>query len=155
MPIFPHLLSALRASLRELCGKFLGPTSVRATACEAGGDGAPWRMARVRERDEDWAPALEALRAICLALPGVIETVSYGNPTFKAGRKTFAVLDAYQGSTCVWLACGAERRPALLEAEGFFAAPYDRNQTAVCRRAAGIAWPTFADLVREVYARAL
>ena len=112
-------------------------------------------MARVREHDEHWAPALEELRAICTALPGVIETVSFGNPTFKAGRKTFAVLDAYQGATCVWLACGAERRPVLLAEEGFFAAPYDRNQAAVCRKAEGIVWPAFADLVREVYERAL
>jgi hypothetical protein len=112
-------------------------------------------MARVRERDEHWAPALEALRAICSLLPGVIETVSFGNPTFKAGRKTFTVLDAYQGSTCVWLACGAERRAALLEQEGFFPSPYDRAGTAVCCSAGGIDWSDFAGLVREAYERAV
>ncbi len=112
-------------------------------------------MARVRERDEHWAPALEALRAICLALPGVVETVSFGNPTFKAGRKTFAVLDAYQGSTCIWLACGAERRAALLKQDGFFPAPYDRAGTAVCRKAGGLDRSDFADLVREAYGRSI
>ena len=112
-------------------------------------------MARTRERDEYWTPALVELRAICMALPDVVETISFGNPTFKAGRKTFAVLDAYKGSTCVWLACGAERRPALLDEEGFFPAPYDRAQAAVCRRAEGIDWPAFADLVRETYARVI
>ncbi len=108
-------------------------------------------MARVRERDEHWAPALDELRAICGGLPGVVETVSFGNPTFKAGRKAFAVLDAYRGATCVWLACGAERRPALLEAEGFFPAPYDRAGAAVCRRVDTIDWAAFASLVREAY----
>jgi len=112
-------------------------------------------MARQRERDEHWQTALAELRAICLALPGAAETFSFGNPAFKVGRKTFAVLDDYRGATCVWLACGPGRRADLLSEEGFFPSPYDRAGVALCRAAAGIDWPDFAKVVRESYERAL
>jgi len=112
-------------------------------------------MARTREKDEHWDGALRELRAVCGGLPGVTETLSYGNPAFKAGRKTFAVLDIYRGGSCVWLLCGADRREALLSEPGFFPAPYDRTGVAVCRVAADIDWPNFTGLVRESYERAV
>jgi predicted DNA-binding protein (MmcQ/YjbR family) len=112
-------------------------------------------MTRPQVRDADWDEALSRLRALCGELPGVAETTAWGNPTFKVGRKAFAVLDAYQGASCVWLLCGAERRAALLAEPGFFPAPYDRAGAAVCRRAATIDWAAFAPLLRESYERAL
>jgi predicted DNA-binding protein (MmcQ/YjbR family) len=113
------------------------------------------QMAKLRVKDEHWDTALENLRAVCGGLPEVSETLSYGNPAFKVGRKTFAVLDVYRGASCIWLACGPERRAELLGREGFFPAPYDRAGVAVCRTAEGVDWPAFAELVRETYAYAL
>lgn len=41
--------------------------------------------------------ALKRLRAICLELPDVLETTTFGHPTFQAGKKkTFAVLDDHE-----------------------------------------------------------
>jgi predicted DNA-binding protein (MmcQ/YjbR family) len=112
-------------------------------------------MAKLRAKDEHWDGALLKLRAICDDLPGVTETVSFGNPAFKMGRKTFAVLDIYRNATCIWLACGQEQRAELLALPGFFAAPYDRAAAAVCRIAEGVDWSDFAALVRECYTKAL
>jgi predicted DNA-binding protein (MmcQ/YjbR family) len=112
-------------------------------------------MARVRVRDEHWDGALRELRAICCGLPGVTETLSYGNPTFKIGRTTFAVLDIYRSASCVWLLCRPDDREALLSKDGFFPAPYDRAGVAVCRVASGIDWPTFAKMLRLSYELAL
>ena len=40
---------------------------------------------------------LERLRAICRRLPEVIETTTFGHPTFQAGKKkTFVVLDDHE-----------------------------------------------------------
>ena len=108
-------------------------------------------MAKPRERDEHWDGALQQLRTICGELPGVTETLSYGNPTFKVGKKPFAVLDAYRNETCVWLLCDQDRREELLGKDGFFAAPYDRAKAAVCRSAADIDWPVFGHLLRDSY----
>lgn len=111
-------------------------------------------MSRTQVRDCHWDGALAQLRLVCGELPGVVEAVAWGNPSFKAGGRAFAVLDAYQGASCVWLLCGPERREALLAEPGFFPAPYDRARAAVCRRAASIDWAAFAPLVRESYERA-
>jgi predicted DNA-binding protein (MmcQ/YjbR family) len=40
---------------------------------------------------------LEKLRAICLAMPGTIETQSWGHPNFRAGRRMYAAFDEYGG----------------------------------------------------------
>ena len=43
--------------------------------------------------------ALERLRSLASRLPGTEETLSFGvHPTFKAGKKTFAVLEHHQHS---------------------------------------------------------
>ncbi len=41
--------------------------------------------------------ALEKLRPICLELPEVIETVTYGNPTFMAGKRGWTSLRLADG----------------------------------------------------------
>ena len=40
-------------------------------------------------RDDD--PYLSRLRAVCLALPESVEVEAWGRPTFRAGKKIFAV----------------------------------------------------------------
>ena len=99
----------------------------------------------------DYLEALERLRAECADWPGVTETTSWGNPTFKANGTTFAVLDRYRGSYCVWLRCGHEQRETLVEREGYFPAPYDRQKHAVCRRLEGLDWGEFRGVLRASY----
>jgi predicted DNA-binding protein (MmcQ/YjbR family) len=99
----------------------------------------------------EYLEALERLRAECADWPGVTETTGWGNPTFKANGTTFAVLDRYSGSYCVWLRCGSERRRALVEREGYFPAPYDRQKQAVCRRLEGLDWGEFRGVLRASY----
>ena len=38
---------------------------------------------------------LTRLRKLCLALPETTEVPSWGHPNFKAGKKTYAVLEVY------------------------------------------------------------
>ena len=99
----------------------------------------------------EYLQALERLRAECADWPGVTETTSWGNPTFKANGKAFAVLDRYSGSYCVWLRCGSEQRQALVEREGYFPAPYDRQKQAVCRSLEGLNWSRFRRVLRQSY----
>ncbi len=68
--------------------------------------------------------ALARLRAICLSLPETSETVSWGHPTFRAGKKTFAVLEEYGGSLTVAFKAGLLDQDALLNDPRFFATPY-------------------------------
>ena len=108
-------------------------------------------MAQARHDDPRSQAALERLRALCGGWPGVSETTSWGNPTFKANGRTFAVLDRYRGDYCLFVHCAGERREALLAEPGWFAAPYDKKQQSLCRALEGLDWEAFSPILRESY----
>jgi len=60
------------------------------------------------------AQVLKKLRALCLSLPETSETTMFGHPTFKAGKKTFAVLGHQDGHLTVGLPVGHDAQRALL-----------------------------------------
>jgi hypothetical protein len=68
--------------------------------------------------------ALKKLRAICLALPEVNEVETWGNPTFRAGKSAFAVLDEYGRSLCLAVRVGLDRQEELVADSRFFETPY-------------------------------
>ncbi len=73
----------------------------------------------------------ERIRAICMALPHVSESVNWGHHLVywagsrDAGGKMFAMTDLEgTGTGVLWFHCGAERFHELLETEGIIPAPY-------------------------------
>jgi predicted DNA-binding protein (MmcQ/YjbR family) len=73
----------------------------------------------------------ERIRAICLALPHVVETLNWGHHLVyfvgdrDIGGKMFAMTDLDgTGTGVLWFHCGPERFHELLETEGFIASPY-------------------------------
>jgi predicted DNA-binding protein (MmcQ/YjbR family) len=73
----------------------------------------------------------ERIRAICMALPHVAETVNWGHHLVywagdrDIGGKMFAMTDLDgTGTGKLWFHCGAERFHELLESEGIIASPY-------------------------------
>lgn len=95
---------------------------------------------------------LKHLREICLPLPECKETTSWGNPTFVAGKKQFAVLDRYHDRWCIAFAAKPETQKALLQKPGFFAAPYGAKYGWVCRDAEGrLNWKELEKLIVESY----
>ena len=73
----------------------------------------------------------ERIRAICLALPHVAETLNWGHHLVywagdrDIGGKMFAMTDADgTGFGKLWFHCGGERFHELLEIEGMSASPY-------------------------------
>lgn len=67
---------------------------------------------------------IEKLRKFCLNLPEASETTSFGNPTFKAGKKTFAVLDTYAGDSFLCVKVDKAKKKSLLKDQRFAEAPY-------------------------------
>jgi predicted DNA-binding protein (MmcQ/YjbR family) len=95
---------------------------------------------------------LGRLRKICLDLPEVKETVKWGHPTFEAGKKIFAVLDRYQGRTCIAFRAPQERLATLLADERFYEAPYGARHGWVCMHADGhIDWREVEKLLLASY----
>jgi len=106
--------------------------------------------------DKEASVALTQLREICLGLPNVTESLTFGNPTFKVGRKVFAVLDRYKGEYCVWVLCdSALRKRLLLKDDAFFPAPYDKKQVAICRKLNGLNWSKFKPMILTSYELAI
>lgn len=112
-------------------------------------------MAKDPMDDPGYREALATLRAEVAAWPGVVETKSWGNPTFKANGRSFAVLDRYKGKYCIWVRCAGERRERLLAQPGYYTAPYDRRNTALCRLLDRLDWNEFRGVLRESYENAM
>jgi hypothetical protein len=106
---------------------------------------------KVAVLDESCKPVLDRLRKVAMALPGVVETLTYGNPTFKANGKAFAVLDRYKGEYCIWIRCDGKLRAKLLKDGAFFPSPYDKAKQAVCRKLDGLNWKEFGPQVKASY----
>ena len=97
--------------------------------------------------------SLEKVRALCLELSDVTETVSYGHPTWKVRRATFAVFEQYQGDWCVAILAEAARQVQLIESDDrFYRTPYIGEQGWVSFKLEGrIPWGRLGTLLREAH----
>ena len=72
---------------------------------------------------------LERLRRLCLSIPGSIEKISHGEPTFFTPRRVFAMFANNHhgdGHVAVWLPAGPGVQEAMIEEapDIFFRPPY-------------------------------
>lgn len=105
--------------------------------------------------------ALKQLRSLARRLPGVGETLSFGtHPTFKAGRKTFAVLEHHQhsvqddhlGRPSITFKVDPEFQRLLCESGDYFVAPYvGRHGWVYVLTDSGVNWDEIESLVVESY----
>ena len=97
--------------------------------------------------------ALQKVRSICLALPGAAETTSYGHPTWKVRRATFAVFEQYRGDWSLALKAEPEQQRALIESDPrFYRTPYIGQTGWVSFKLQGrIPWRRLEALVREAH----
>jgi predicted DNA-binding protein (MmcQ/YjbR family) len=97
--------------------------------------------------------ALEKVRSICLGLAGTTETTSYGHPTWKVRRKTFAVFEEYRGDWSVALKAEPEQQRALVATDPrFYRTPYIGQQGWVSFKLQGrIPWTRLRELLREAH----
>ena len=100
---------------------------------------------------------VDRLRAICLALPGTIEKLSHGEPTWHAGGRMFAQLDDHHHGAdrlAVWLAAALGDQEALVKADAarFFVPPYVGHRGWVGMRIDGRPdWRQVETVVRDAY----
>jgi predicted DNA-binding protein (MmcQ/YjbR family) len=78
----------------------------------------------MKAADPATARLLPKLRALCRRLPGTTETVSWGHPTFKAGGKTFSVLEPYRGHLTLCFKLSPPDAEAARADPRFFTTPY-------------------------------
>ena len=95
---------------------------------------------------------LAGLRRISLALPEAEETTSFGHPTFKVGKKTFAVLEEYKGELAICFKATMSDQSLLTLDPQFYVAPYIGKHGWTSMRSGGpLDWEAIEDFVRESY----
>ena len=72
-------------------------------------------------------PAFARARRLCLHLPEVAETVSWGHPNFRVGRKTFCAFEVVGGRPSIAFKVSGTDAAAALQHPRFFATPYGRG----------------------------
>jgi predicted DNA-binding protein (MmcQ/YjbR family) len=98
------------------------------------------------------AEILDRLRRIALALPEASETMTFGHPTFRAGKKTFAVFESYRGEDTICFKATREDQVLLVLDPRFFIAPYvGQHGWTSMRVGAGLDWREATELVEESY----
>jgi predicted DNA-binding protein (MmcQ/YjbR family) len=96
--------------------------------------------------------ALARLRGICLGLPEVTETDSWGHPNFRAGKRTFAAFEWIKGRPSIAIRLGSEGADAiLLSRNTFFATPYGRGQWVSVWADTKPDWRLLRDLIGQGY----
>jgi predicted DNA-binding protein (MmcQ/YjbR family) len=97
--------------------------------------------------------ALEKVRAICAALDGAVETTSFGHPTWKVKKKSFAVVEKYKGDWSLALMAEPEQQRALIATdERFYATPYLGQKGWVSFKLQGrIPWARLRALLNEAH----
>jgi len=111
----------------------------------------------------DGDPHLADLRKICLAFPESVEIEAWGRPTFRAGKKMFAVfsdtamadrdVDDTEVSASVIFKADDEERPALVADARFYVPPYFGPSGWMALRfdAAPVDWDEVTELIDTSY----
>jgi predicted DNA-binding protein (MmcQ/YjbR family) len=95
---------------------------------------------------------LKRLRMYSLSLPESSEVQSWGHPNFRAGRKTFAVFEYYQGIPSIAIRIDAAEKESLLSDPRFYRTPYAGNRGWISIRIdRRVSWDLIQDLVLKSY----
>lgn len=88
-----------------------------------------------------------------MSLPEVVRTTTFGNETFRAGKRTFAVLEDYGNGRVLTLKVRREEQRVLLEEARFERAPYVGQHGWVCLKyeSAQLSRSEVQDLLIESY----
>jgi predicted DNA-binding protein (MmcQ/YjbR family) len=103
-------------------------------------------------RDDD--PYLADLRKVCLAFPESAEVEAWGRPTFRAGKKMFAVFAGDdEHPYAVIFKPGPAERPALLADPRIYVPPYfgPSGWVSLDLTAAPVDWGEIAEFMDTSY----
>jgi len=103
-------------------------------------------MARVFER-----PAFARARRLCLALPGTTESVSWGHPNFRAGRKTFCAFEVIEDRPSIAFRVPSATVARAVRRDKFFTTPYGRGLWVSTWVDRAIDWSMLEELVETSY----
>jgi len=105
--------------------------------------------ARHRVQEPDDAPLLARLRALCLALPGVTETRSWGHPNFRTQKCVFVTYEWVARQPSMAFRVGPDGIARYLAQPRFFATPYGRGEWISLKAGGRPNWRLITTLVQK------
>ena len=96
-------------------------------------------------------PVFARARRLCLALPETTESVSWGHPNFRAGRKTFCTFEIIKERPSIAFRLSSPAVDRTLRRKGFFATPYGRGLWVSRWVDHDVNWNVIAELVETSY----
>ena len=98
------------------------------------------------------AAATKKLRALSMALPEVVETVTWGHPTWLVGKKAFVVIEPYKGEYAIAFKATVADQTALTMDPRFYATPYTgKHGWTSLRLTERVDWREVRALVESAY----
>lgn len=95
---------------------------------------------------------LQKLRKLCASLPETHETVTWGHPNFRVGKKIFAAFhEDGEGAPCIWTKVDPETRFALDGDERFSRARHGGDRWVGIRADLPLDWALVRELVTASY----
>ena len=96
-------------------------------------------------------PVFTRARRLCLSLPESSETLSWGHPNFRAGRKTFCAFEIIKGRPSIAFRLPPKEATGALIDGRSFATPYGRGLWISVWVDGAVDWKQLASLVDRSY----
>lgn len=97
------------------------------------------------------APLFLGVRKFCLSLPEVTETVAWGHPNFRAGKRTFLAFEIHDGVRSIAFHLPAADIERLERSPGFALTPYGRGAWISMHATGNRGGPLVRELVLKSY----
>jgi len=110
----------------------------------------------VKSSGKDNGTQIKRLRRLCLSIPGAVEKISHGEPTFFTPKRVFAMFSNNHhgdGHIAVWLPAGPGVQEAVIEEapEIYFRPPYVGGAGWIGVELSKVDDDQLGSLIREAY----
>src|SRR6266542_1587130 len=96
-------------------------------------------------------PVVLRLRSLCLSFPETTETLSWGHPNFRAGKRTFATFEIVKGRPSIAFRLDPAGVRVLLHKKNFFVTPYGQGRWVSAWVDGSVDWKLVAGLLERSY----
>jgi predicted DNA-binding protein (MmcQ/YjbR family) len=98
-------------------------------------------------------PLVRKLRSLALSFPETSESSSWGHPNFRAGKRTFAAFEIWQGRPSIAFRLDRPHASLLLRNKNCFATPYGQGRWVSVWVDTRVDWRLVERLLERSYRR--
>ena len=95
---------------------------------------------------------VERVRALCMALPGTTETLSWGHPNFRTKKGIFVTCERIGNRPAIAFRLEPDEVQHFLTMKGFFVTPYGKGRWVSLDTGGRLNWKLISTLVKKGYA---